>query len=225
MRISTTLAAVVLTLSFSAMGASSAKTNTVNQKRKTQRVEANLDTGCRFAVELPVTTQGGVFTRKNPPRGAIVVDPMPKTWNGRGLENLYFQLTCLDAEVIRVENDTASFDPQSGTWKKDVAKRMKKAFGYEMSPQEYQRLYEEEDKAIRVYNVTALNAKGYASTVDDMIGDERKREKRMGFCLFNPPKALCGGGVVGYLADGPNSDLTQRALEILRTIEFLPDEE
>jgi hypothetical protein len=94
-----------------------------------------------------------------------------------------------------------------------------------MSPQEYRATFEDQDKAIQIFNVTAINASGFLSTIDDTIGDERRREKRAHFCLYHPPKALCGYGVVGYLADGPRSDLTQRALEIVRTIEFLPDEE
>jgi len=47
----------------------------------------------------------------------------------------------------------------------------------------------------------------------------------MGFCLINEPKALCGEGGVGYPTDSPKNDLTERVLEIIRTIEFLPDEE
>lgn len=40
----------------------------------------------------------------------------------------------------------------------------------------------------------------------------------------DPPKALCGYGDVGYLKDGRKGDLTDYALRILRSIEFLPDE-
>ncbi len=189
------------------------------------RVETNLGKGCRITVTLPDSLDGGIGGDASYASGGLEVNPLPKSWQFKSFRKLYFGLTCHDAEKFKDGDDTVSFDPQSGTWKKDVTKRMEKAFGFEMSPQEYQRIYQKQDKAIRVYNVTAVNASGFASTVDDTTGDERKRQKDLGFCLFNPPKALCGGGVVGYLADGPKSDLTQRALEIIRTIEFLPDEE
>jgi len=122
------------------------------------------------------------------------------------------------------ENSEASFDPQTETWGKDIEKRIK-ALGYRLSPQEYRSAYEDFDKAIRVYNVTAVNAKGFVSIEDDTTGDEKGRMRHMGFCFINRLKALCGEGVVGYVSDGPKSDLTERALEIIRTIEFLPNEE
>jgi len=120
--------------------------------------------------------------------------------------------------------DKASFDPQTEIWTKDVDKRIR-TLGFEVSPQEYKSLYADFDKAIRVYNLTAVNSKGVASTEADTTGDEKNRRRQMGFCLFHQTKALCGGGVVGYIPDGPRSDLSVKVLEILRTVEFLPDAE
>ena len=216
------IAFLFATLVMPAEGKDAAKTETVTSS-KTERVTANLGKGCRIAAHILPSRDGGLGGDPNTGRGGIGVNPVPKEWRSR-LSSVGFQLTCLDAEEVKDGNNTVSFDPQTNTWTKDVAKRVK-AFGFEMSPQEYQRIYAEEDMAIRVYNVTAQNAKGFASTVDDMMGDERKRKKEMRFCLYHPPKALCGIGVVGYLAEGPRSDLTQRALEIIRSIEFLPDQE
>jgi hypothetical protein len=43
------------------------------------------------------------------------------------------------------------------------------------------------------------------------------------YCLFRAKVALCGHGEVGALIDGPKGDLTPYVLQILRSIEFLPD--
>jgi hypothetical protein len=200
----------------------------INDKQAKQptgaiRVVASLGKGCRISAYILPSEQGGLGCDPNTGYGGIGINPLPKQWHSR-LESVGFSLTCLDAEKVAGGDNTVTFDPQTGTWKKDVAKRVR-AYGFEMSPKEYRETYEDQDKAIRVYNVTAVNAKGFASTIDDTIGEEKKRLRRTHFCLYHQTKALCGSGDVGYVAYGPKSDLTQRALEIIRSIEFLPDEE
>lgn len=190
---------------------------------KTERMVANLGKRCRIAAHILPSRDGGLGGDPKTGYGGIGINPIPKEWRSN-LGSVGFQLTCLDAEVVFEKTGEASFDPEDGLWKKDVERRIK-SLGYAVSPQEYKKTYRNFDNAIRVYNITAVNAKGFASTEDDTTGDERKRVRHMGFCLINQSKSLCGEGVVGYLADGPKSDLTQRALEIIRTIEFLPDEE
>lgn len=186
------------------------------------RMEANLGKGCHIVITLPSSGQGGIGGDPSYGSGGFEVNPLPMSWKFKSFPRLYFGLTCYDAEEALSQFDNASFDPQTETWKKDVDKRIK-TLGFEVSPQEYKSLYAAFDKAIRVFNVTAVNSKGVASTEEDTTGDEKNRRRQMGFCLFHPPKALCGGGVVGYIPDGPRSDLSVKVLEILRSVEFLPD--
>jgi hypothetical protein len=188
----------------------------------TTRLETNLGKGCHIAITLPRSAQGGIGGDPSYGSGGFEVNPFPISWKFKSFPRLYFRLFCQDADKGGI--DEASFDPQTETWKKDVDKRIK-SLGFEVSPQEYKGLYADFDKAIRIYNLTAVNSKGFASTEVDTTGDEKNRRRQMGFCLFHPPKALCGGGVVGYIPDGPKSDLSVRVTEILRTIEFLPDAE
>lgn len=188
------------------------------------RLETNLGRGCRVAIILPANVKGNIVGDPQSGLGGFRVDPIPSSWKFKSFPHLSFGLTCYDVDEALNRTHDASFDPQTETWKKDVDKRIK-ALGFEVSPQEYKSLYADFNKAIRVYNVTAVNSKGVASTEVDTTGDEKNRRRQMGFCLFHPPKALCGGGVVGYVPHGPKSDLSARVLQILRTIEFLPDAE
>lgn len=190
------------------------------------RLVTNLGKGCHIAITLPDNAVGKIGNLGRPELGlgGVSVEPIPKSWKFKSFPRLYFDLTCYDADEALSRTHDASFDPQTETWTKDVDKRIR-TLGFEVLPQEYKSLYADFDKAIRVYNLTAVNSKGVASTEEDTTGDERNRRRQMGFCLFHPPKALCGGGVVGYIPDGPRSDLSVKVLEILRTVEFLPDAE
>ena len=188
------------------------------------RLETNLGKGCRIAITLPASQQGGIGGDPSYGSGGFEIDPLPKSWKFKSFPRLYFGLACYDADEALSGTHDATFDPQTETWKKDVDKRIR-TLGFEVSPHEYKSLYADFDKAIRVYNVTAVNSKGVASTEEETTGDDEKRRRHMGFCLFHPPKALCGSGDVGMVADGHKSDLSARVLKILRTIEFLPDAE
>jgi hypothetical protein len=72
----------------------------------------------------------------------------------------------------------------------------------------------------------AITAGGHGGQelAGDTIGDEAHRQRKFSFCLFHPPKAICGQGNVGILREGRKADLTPHALKIIRSIEFLPDE-
>lgn len=78
------------------------------------------------------------------------------------------------------------------------------------------------------YELTTGTATGFAITRDDVIGDESRRERHLHYCLIREPKAICGQGVMGSLEDikkNPRIDLTPYALQILRSIEFLDEEQ
>ncbi len=178
-----------------------------------QRVQANYGVGCNIAAIVPQSTDGGLGSDPETGMGGLAVNPLPKNWKSR-LDSLGFNLYCKSSEDPIVNSRLAQQNPKTGVWEKDL----EKWFG-KLTPEERRVL----DKATRVFNLKAPNSSGYAFTEEATTGDEFGRERRMIFCLFHPPKAICGGGVVGVLRDGSKGDLTQHALKIIQSIEFLPD--
>ena len=122
-------------------------------------------------------------------------------------EKFPVNLICYHDDGI-VQRGWARFDAASQTWQPNL------------DPEEKAQL----KGAFHFYPLQAANKSGWAVTVDDMTGDENGRRRTLHYCLLNPPKALCGNGDVGYLKDGRKGDLTEYALRILRSIEFLPDD-
>jgi hypothetical protein len=191
-----------------------------------QRQEANMGPGCRIAASFPARLKATLSGAPNIglPRdpkaglGAFIIDPpLPKAWHST-LYDLSVNLTC--------ENlDSKSFDPlvrlnpATGQWEKDHD-YLASIFDYNTSDEEY-RAYV---AAIRVVNLTAVNSTGYVVTQNQTMGiDEEFRQRQLFFCLPHPPKLLCGSGVVANLRELPRGDLTPHVLDILRSIEFLPD--
>lgn len=86
--------------------------------------------------------------------------------------------------------------------------------------------YEDQLDVMRFYPLDAINAKGWAVTEEDKIGEESGRAKRLHYCLVHEQKALCGQGEMGYVQDirrHPKNDLTNYTLRILRSIEFIDE--
>jgi hypothetical protein len=132
---------------------------------------------------------------------------------------LPFNLVCYASNDSIVGGGAISRDAKSGKWVRNVSKLVKSS-GVDWTSEEIR----EQEMAIRVYSLKIVNAEGYAYTIDDLTGDEKERRRLLRYCLIRPPKALCGQGEMGYLKDGPKADLTEYALRILRSIEFLEDE-
>jgi len=171
------------------------------------RLEANLGAGCHIAATMPITK--GVDTGLGD--AGFRVQPLPASWKSN-MGEMYFSLRCLDTEGLHTSS-LAKFNSATNQWEKDLDGR----FG-EMTADERVML----DSTTKLINISAVNARGYAAIEDDTIGEETSRQRRVSFCLLHEPKSICGGGFVGMLND-PKSDLTEHALDILRTIEFLPD--
>ncbi|MDO9404545.1 MAG: hypothetical protein Q7T87_10980 [Polaromonas sp.] len=72
-----------------------------------------------------------------------------------------------------------------------------------------------------IYALQAVNSSGFAINQDQINGEEERWDRSLHFCLIRPPRALCGGGWVARLVDGPKGDMTQLMLEMLSKIEFI----
>jgi len=186
------------------------------------RVETNLGPGCNVAAMVPITgVFSGIGGDAKTGLGGLSVNPLPKEWHSE-MEAIGFSLSCRDLDDPRVAGKPLplKYDESTGHWTKDMSDWIKYA---QSLPDQFDRDSEFENiNATDILHIDAINSKGWAMTQKDTIGEERGRRHSMSFCLLHPPKAICGAGVTGYLAD-PKSDLTERALEIIRTIEFLPD--
>lgn len=181
-----------------------------------KRVEADMGPGCRFAAQIPEGKQNGIFVAHQPPRGGLNVEPLPKSWKS-SLGDLYFDLSCYPSDDASATGGLAKLNDKTGQWEKDLDGALAPP---PPTPEERKIL----DAATRVLNIQAVNSKGYASLIEDTVGDEERRQRRMFFCLFQPPKAICGNGEVGILREGRKGDLTPHSLKIIQSIEFLPDE-
>jgi hypothetical protein len=135
------------------------------------------------------------------------------------------QSTCYDAKKIEWLNEMPlRFDTERREWVPDIEKRLQwaaSAGGQEGADPEYKELRR---NALRAYTVKSVNAQGFAFTEEDVTGEEKWRTRFIEYCLFHAEVALCGRGEVGYVAQGPRGDLTDYVLQILRSIEFLPND-
>ncbi|WP_143713796.1 hypothetical protein [Variovorax sp. RO1] len=83
-----------------------------------------------------------------------------------------------------------------------------------------------EKNALHFFSLVSKNSEGWAITVDDTIGDERYRQRRLFYCMARESKAICGESVLGYIEfieNKRNFNPTPYALRMLREIEFLED--
>ncbi|HWU35611.1 MAG TPA: hypothetical protein VN023_10300 [Methylovorus sp.] len=192
-----------------------------NDNTPTIRVETNLGEGCHIAATLPKGERSRMGGLREKQLGGFRVEPLPASWKSN-MGEMYFSLRCLDAHDSDVSGPRLpiKYDPITDHWVKDMSGWIAKA---KQLPDKYDREFELADINVRdAFEVNAVNAKGWVMTQKDITGEESGRRHSLMFCLVRPPKALCGEGVTGYLID-PQSDLTKHALEIIRTIEFLPD--
>ena len=136
------------------------------------------------------------------------------------IEPFYLGFACYDDTADVIGSDPVRYDEQSKRWKRDMQRFFDAQVSFE--PDTKKRY----DKATHFFELTAKNSQGFAFTQDDLIGEERGRRRMLRYCLFHPPKVLCGDGEMGYVQDikrHPKNDLTSYALKILRSIEFLDE--
>jgi hypothetical protein len=168
---------------------------------------ANFGPGCRIQVAQPSASRFDItYARESGWGGGMFVlndlKFLPGEW--------FFGLVCYAASAGHVREGWA-VPSSSGGW----------ALRKSESSEQLLPL-----RALRFYELTAKNSRGWAVAVDDISGDERFRQRELSYCLIRDSKAVCGGGYMGYLRDfqrHKDADLTPRILDLLRNVEFLED--
>lgn len=132
-----------------------------------------------------------------------------------------FQSVCFDINTPDLfAGAPVRYNENQKQWVRDLGVALRSwDSGNGLSPESVKSI----DESIHVYALNNANSQGFAYTVDPWTGDEAGRTRMLDYCLFRAKVALCGHGEVGALIDGPKGDLTPYVLQILRSIEFLPD--
>ena len=132
-----------------------------------------------------------------------------------------FQSVCYDIDTPDLfAGAPVRYDEDQKQWVRDLSVALRSwDSGDGLRPDEVLAI----DDSIRVYALTNANSQGFAYTVEPWTGDERGRTRQLDYCLFRAKVALCGHGDMGALVEGPMGDLTSYTLQLLRSIEFLPD--
>lgn len=203
-----------LLIVFMSIVASSVNAGAIQSKS----ASANMAPGCNIRLQVPPDARV-TSSPENRGSGGITVPNPRHLVSKEYIEPFYVGFACYDATAEIVGAGPVKFDEEKKKWVRHFPNRLK-GEGVEYSAEENLEL----DRAIHFYELTTVNADGYAYTEDDLIGDEGARHRKLHYCLIHPPKALCGTGDMGYLSDLPKGDLTAYSLKILSSIEFIDDE-
>jgi hypothetical protein len=185
---------------------------------------ANFGPGCNLALRIPRGAEFPIsYSAKSGHGGStVMLESLPVRQVGIG--RLYLGMVCYDTRVANViGNAPVRFDSQQDQWVRHLgAALLSWDAGDGLNSDEVFAI----DQSIRVYPLNNVNSKGFVYTTDDWTGDETKRTRQLSYCLFRAHIGVCSGRVeVAALAYGPKVDvITPYVLQILRSIEFLPDE-
>lgn len=182
---------------------------------------ANFGPGCNLALRVP---EGAYFpvtysARSGHGGSTLMLEGLPLQQYKVG--HLYLGTVCYDARTANVMSDApVRYDAKQSQWVRYIGNElMQWDMGNGLAPETVKSI----DESVRVYALDNVNSRGFAYTIDDWTGEEKTRMRRLKYCLFLGEAALWGRGDMGALADGPKGDLTPYVLQILRSIEFLPD--
>ncbi|PPE65673.1 hypothetical protein C1704_13680 [Caldimonas caldifontis] len=174
----------------------------------TKTAVLDMGPGCRMSVTVPEAARES-GSPEGGGSGSITIENPLNLKRKTYIEPFYLRFICYDADSEVVTNGWGKRLP-SGEWVASVSSSDEPLFR----------------GALRAHQVHSVNASGWAVAVDDVIGDERYRLRRLYYCVIHEPKAVCGHSEMGLLTQirrHPKHDLTPYALKILRSIEFLDD--
>lgn len=178
-------------------------------QNSTQKVLAALQPGCSFTAILPEKAKLSVG-QEGRSSASIMVENPRNLKTDRYIEPFYLGFSCDNADDGHVTKGWARPSTNGKTWLLNL------------DPVEKKRT----QKVLHFHSIQAVNASGWAVTIDDSIGEERGRHRQIHYCLVRSPKAICGDSDMGLLQDikkDSRADLTSRALQILQSVEFLPE--
>lgn len=177
--------------------------------------------GCRILVHAPhgAWVSSG---KEGGGSGGMMVDHPPRGTKKPYVNPFYLPFICHEADPEELTiGRPVRFDNAAQQWVRD----MQKFFDYQGVPIDA-KWREDQLRAVRFYELRAVNSYGFAYTHDDVVGDEAARRRQLNYCLFRAAQAICGDTEVGNLNDirrNRKNDLTSYALQILRSVEFLDD--
>lgn len=174
----------------------------------TKTAVLDMGPGCRIRLIVPesASVSGGRHGRGS---GSVTVENPLNLQRKTYIEPFRLRFICHDADS-KVVTDGWGKRLSNGEWVASV-------------PEADEVLFK---GATRAHQVHAVNASGWAVAVDDVIGEERYRSRKLYYCVIHTVKAVCGHSEMGLLAEirrNPRHDLTTYALKILRSIEFIDD--
>lgn len=176
---------------------------------------------CNIRVTVPSNAMV-TGNQDNRGSGSITVENPHAIKSKEYIEPFHMGFICYPEDDEQTTFPVVRFNTDKKQWTKDASEWEKEAV--EAADPEHRKFLRKLIKTTVVHNLQAVNRQGWAMTQEDLTGDESARRRTLHYCLINPPKALCGYSDVGYLKDGRKGDLTDYALKILRSIEFLPEE-
>ncbi|MFL9927649.1 hypothetical protein PQR62_25510 [Herbaspirillum lusitanum] len=168
---------------------------------------ANLGVGCHIQAHIPSAgTLDGSYNDQTKINGGGF--KVKYRFQKNQIEELPINIECVDVDNGRVNNGWARFDEYKNRWE-----------AYFSGDDEDRRLLA---PVTKVYQIQAINSRGYVITIDQTYGAPESRDRNMHFCLLRPPKALCGEAPVMRL-NTPQNNALPYVLEVLKSVEFIDD--
>lgn len=194
------------------------------------RVNAGMAPGCMIEMVLPVGHDSRLRYSGDPAYGrggfwveairkssvvSVGVAPLPRSWKSSE-KSLGFALDCLEENDGQVTSGFALLNPETGMWGKNLTPSFLSESSAEERPKEL-------NTVVSILNIKAVNTQGYVVVVEKSAGF-KKRQRELSFCLFRSPKAVCGFTHFVMPREGSEGDLTQHAIDMIQSIEFVEDE-
>ncbi|MCK9194182.1 MAG: hypothetical protein M0P19_09960, partial [Nevskia sp.] len=168
-----------LLIVFMSIVASSVNAGAIQSKS----ASANMAPGCNIRLQVPPDARV-TSSPENRGSGGITVPNPRHLVSKEYIEPFYVGFACYDVNDSSAQRGWARKDEGNDQWQLNMSTEEQKA----------------RSKTVHFYPLKAINATGWAVTVDDTIGEERNRGRRLHYCLIHQPKALCGTGDMGYLS-------------------------
>ncbi|MBB3213699.1 hypothetical protein FHW67_003000 [Herbaspirillum sp. Sphag1AN] len=130
--------------------------------KRTKKHEANMGPGCNVSLKIPITAQFSISYAKDDKRGGsgfIIENPL-NLKTKEYIAPFYFGFTCYSVDDGVVNGSAVRFDTARNEWVRDIDKRIA-ATVVEWSKEDTMDLRREFARAIKLYPLNNINARGY----------------------------------------------------------------